>query len=66
MATLGSNLRKYRLERGLTQEDLAAKTGLNSVYISYLESGKRGATTHSLKKIAKALDVSMEELFKEA
>lgn len=64
MASLGKNLKLLRISADLTQEELAAKTGLTSVYISYLENGKRGATTHSLEVIAKALKVDLEDLFK--
>ncbi len=50
---------------GLTQEDLALKSGLLQGYINQLESGKRRYTQKSLELIADALSIPMAELFKE-
>ena len=52
----------WREYRGLTQQQLAEKAGISKPYLSQLESGKRSGTTHMLKKIAQALQVSLEEL----
>jgi len=38
---LGATIRQYRQQRGFTQKTLAAKVGLDRVYISQIELGKR-------------------------
>ena len=55
-------VKAYREHRGLTQKDLAEKVGLNPVYISQIETGKRIGSTKTLGKIAKALDVDLDDL----
>lgn len=59
---LGDNLREYRKQVGLTQEQLAEKTSLSVVFISLLENGHRTASLDSLLSIAKALRVELSEL----
>jgi transcriptional regulator with XRE-family HTH domain len=53
-ASLLKALRKWR---GLTQIDLAARTGLGQGYISDLESKRRRGTKETLELIAKALEI---------
>ncbi|OYX79542.1 MAG: transcriptional regulator, partial [Bradyrhizobium sp. 35-63-5] len=48
--------------RGLTQIDMAQKTGLSQSYLSGIESGDRGGTVAALRKIAGALDVPLDML----
>ncbi len=52
---VGRNVRKVRLEAGLTQEQLAARSGFGQQYISDLERGLRNPTIVSLYEIAQAL-----------
>ncbi len=52
-------LREYR---GLTQRELAAKVGINTAYLSQIESGKRGGSTKVLRAIANALDVDLDDI----
>lgn len=53
------------MKLGLTQEEIALKSGLSQGYINQLESGKRRFTQKSLELIADALSVPMVELFRE-
>ncbi len=62
---VGDNIRNLRLKFGITQEALALKSGLSQGYINQLESGKRRFTQKSLEVIADALEIPLEELFKE-
>ncbi len=55
-------LKKFRAAQGLTQEGLAAKAGISRVYIARLETGKQDPTLTTLKKLAKALKVTVGEL----
>jgi transcriptional regulator with XRE-family HTH domain len=56
-------LREARLERGLTQEQLAAKTGIRQSAISRLELGRIADPGFSIVlRLAQALDLRCEEL----
>ncbi|MFJ9616204.1 helix-turn-helix domain-containing protein [Streptomyces noursei] len=57
----GQKLRSLRLQRGLSQNDLA-EPGLSAGYISLLENGKRPPTSEVILRIAARLDVSPEVL----
>jgi transcriptional regulator with XRE-family HTH domain len=48
-------IRQWRERIGITQEELADRTGLSPGYISLLETGERGYTQDSLERIAEAL-----------
>ena len=55
-------LKKYRADRDMTQEALAEKAGLSRVYVARLETGKQDPTLTTLKKLAKALKVTVGKL----
>jgi DNA-binding XRE family transcriptional regulator len=55
-------IRVWRGYRGFTQQQVADKAGISKPYLSQLESGKRRGTTELLKRLARALDVSLEDL----
>ena len=54
-----------RIERGLSQEELAKKVGTKQSSISRFESGGYNPTLGFLKKISKALDTKLEIVLKE-
>ena len=57
-------VRSIREEKGLTQEELAQKSGVSRGTIIALESGTaRETTTKTLAKLAHALGVSVESIF---
>ena len=60
---LGQKIRKIRLESELTQEDLAFKIGVDRSYMGFIERGEKNPTLSTLIKIAKALRVSLKDLF---
>lgn len=62
---VGRNLRIIREKLGITQEELALRSGLTQGYINFLENGKRGYSEKSLEKIANGLAVQVSELFDE-
>jgi len=62
---VGSNIRKFRLKAGITQEELALMSELSQGYINQLESGKRNYTQKSLGLIANALSRPIIEFFRE-
>ena len=57
-------IRKFRLERGLSQEKLALLSGLHRTYIGAIERGERNVSFKNIEKIAKTLKVNLEELFR--
>jgi len=60
----GANVRRFRKERSLSQEDLALKIDADQAYISRIEAGQLNPTLESLAEIAYALDVSLHKLMK--
>jgi transcriptional regulator with XRE-family HTH domain len=59
---VGRNVRRLRLQRGLTQEQLAERSGFTQQYVSGLESGHRNPTVVTLYEIAQALGGTPTEL----
>ena len=62
MSSFKENLNRARVLKGLTQEKLASIVGVRPAFISLFERGYRIPSQKNLKKIAEALDVSVEEL----
>lgn len=58
----GIRLRELRKEKGLSQEELALKSGLNRSYISGIEKGKRNVSLEVMEKLAGAMDIEIREL----
>ena len=59
---VGRNAKKFRLAKGLTQEEFAERSGFSQQYISDLERGRRNPTVVSLYELAQALGVTHMEL----
>lgn len=57
-----SLVRVWRDHRGLTSKALAEKAGIAQAYLSQIEAGKREGTTDTLRKLATALGVSIDDL----
>lgn len=60
---LGTNLRRLRKEKGISQERFALEHGFDRTYISGIERGERNPTVQVVERLAKALEVSISELF---
>jgi XRE family transcriptional regulator, master regulator for biofilm formation len=59
----GAVLKKLREDKGLTQVQLAKKTGVTQEYIAMIESGvRKNPTIDVLKRLAKSLDVKVADL----
>jgi len=52
----------WRKKRGLTQSSLAKATGIAQGFLSEIESGQKPGTPATLKKIAKALNIKVDDL----
>lgn len=59
----GAKVRKYRKKRKLSQEKLAELADLHRTYIGQVECGKRNLALKNIEKLAKALGVSVKDLF---
>ncbi|HUD52514.1 MULTISPECIES: helix-turn-helix transcriptional regulator [Alphaproteobacteria] len=62
--TVGDNVRRIRLKKGLTQEQFAEISGFSQQYISGLEQGRRNPTVVTLYELATALGVSHLDLLR--
>ncbi len=61
----GKRVRDIRLQKGdISQMALANKAGLDRTYMGGVERGERNVGLKNVEKIAKALGVSVEDLFK--
>lgn len=59
----GRNVRHWRKERGMSQEELAEKARLHPTYVSGIETGNRNPTVKIVGRIAMALGVKPGLLF---
>jgi len=59
----GSKVKEFRLDRNLSQEELAYKANLHRTYIGMIERGEKNITLLNIEKIAKALAINIHELF---
>ncbi len=58
----GEKVREERLKRGLSQEEFATRAGVHRTYIGMIERGEKNITLLNIKKVAKALDLSIDKL----
>lgn len=63
-AMLGKNVRRMRLARGLTQEELAVDAGIDLTYLGGIERGKRNPSLLVMARIAEALSAKLTDLLK--
>ena len=64
LVQLGQRIREIRVQKGMTQSEIAERCGMASNYIAMLERGERNPTYLTLLKIAEGCDVSISELIK--
>jgi transcriptional regulator with XRE-family HTH domain len=60
--TVGTNFMRLRKARGLTQEQVAEKSGYGQNYISWLERGRRNPTVITLFHLAEAVEATPRDL----
>ena len=61
----GNMVKKERLKRNLSQEELAVRVGVHRTYIGMIERAEKNITLKNIDKIASALKIKIYELFKE-
>jgi len=62
MKIVGSNLRMYREERKLTQEELSEKAGISTSFYANIECGNKSMSLMVFKQLAESLGVSADSL----
>lgn len=60
---LGENVKKIRMGKGITQTQLGKNIGVDKSFISNIENGKSNPTLSTITSLAKALEVSINELW---
>ncbi len=66
LAALGDTIRKIRIKRGISQEELALLAEVDRSHIGRVERGDNNVAVLTLLRIAHALGVTMKDLMKEA
>jgi len=64
LKVFGENLKRERIKRKLSQEELAEKAGLHRTYIGMIERAERNISLTTAEKLAKAINISVSSLFK--
>lgn len=62
-ALVARNLRKIRVQQGLSQENLAVDAEIDRTYVSRLERGLENPTVAVLERLAEALDAKIVDFF---
>ncbi len=65
LRALGKTVKRLRLERSLSQEELASRARLHRTYISDIERGDRNVALLNIVKLASALGVEVTDLLAE-
>ena len=63
MHIFATNVKKYRIEQGLSQEALAELAGLHRTYVSAVERERRNISIDNIENIANALNIDAYLLF---
>ena len=62
LQALGASVRARRLQLGLSQDALAARTGLHRTYVGGIERGERNVSLLNICVLAEALSISVSDL----
>lgn len=60
---IGIRIKQVRKKKGLTQEELAEKAGINASYMGTVERGERNISIETLEKIIRGLDMTPSDFF---
>lgn len=64
LKTFGERVRKLRKEAGMSQEEFGFQANLHRTYIGAIERGEQNVSLRNIKKLARALKISLSELFR--
>jgi transcriptional regulator with XRE-family HTH domain len=62
LKSFGCQVRKYRHQKAISQEELAFRANLHRTYIGMIERAEKNITLVNIEKIAVALDVQIKDL----
>ncbi|MGN6254954.1 MAG: helix-turn-helix domain-containing protein [Solirubrobacterales bacterium] len=62
MSSLGANLREARMKSGMTQEEVAERSGVHATEVSRIEAGKRDPRVSTVLRLAEAVNVKPGQL----
>ena len=60
---IGDNIKRIRTTKGLSQKEVTVNAGLDTAQYSRIENGKTDPSVTTLERIAKAMGVSLADLF---
>ncbi len=66
LTAFGEALRKFRLDAGLSQEELAARAELHRTYVGDVERGERNVSLVNMWKLSEAAGVKLSRVLREA
>ena len=61
----GQRVRSKRMKLGLSQEELASRADVHRTYIGMIERAEKNITLENIEKICKALNLTVNEFFKD-
>ncbi|RUO49989.1 XRE family transcriptional regulator [Pseudidiomarina donghaiensis] len=64
VSIFAQNVKSYRLQQGLSQEQLAERAGVHRTYIGMLEREEKNVTIYNIERIAIALGLEAYQLLK--
>jgi transcriptional regulator with XRE-family HTH domain len=64
LRALANRIKELRDQKGISQEELAHRAGLSRTGMGFLETGKRWPRLDTLMKVARGLNVTVDELLK--
>jgi len=65
LEVLGRNIKHYRTQLGMTQAELANQSGVNRSHLAGIETGRLNPSVKTVEKLARALNVTVSNLFGE-
>ena len=63
LVSIGNRVKNLRINKGLSQDELARRIDFDRTYLSRVESGKQNMTVETLFKICEGLGVTIKEFF---
>ena len=60
---VGENIKKIRMAKGLSQKEVTITSGLDTAQYSRIENGKTDPSVTTLERIAKAMNISLVDIF---
>ncbi|GGE25368.1 helix-turn-helix domain-containing protein [Streptococcus himalayensis] len=63
MTSIGTQIKYYRKQKGMTQQELAEQCDLSLPYINFVENGRRTVALNTLITILDVLEVSLGDFF---